>query len=147
MRTYTAATLPHLLQDIMNEPDSMGMGWEAANGKPGARELYLATMDSLHTLSPTGWLYVVEGAGQNAFGLNWVSLPARCQRLCEWPGAVHWPIGLASPFAHARALRATWLHVQGNGFITDANIIRRYGLSNANPFFTALLAKPYADQV
>ena len=57
----------------MNEPDSMGIQWEPANSKPGARELYLATMDALHELSPDGWLYIVEGAGQNNFGLNWVS--------------------------------------------------------------------------
>lgn len=58
--------------DVMNEPDSMGMGWEPYNGKPGARELYLSTMDALHQLSPNGWLYLVEGAGQTNFGLNWV---------------------------------------------------------------------------
>lgn len=58
--------------DVMNEPDSMGIGWEPANGKPGARELYIATMDSLHELSSQGWLYMVEGSGQNSFGLNWV---------------------------------------------------------------------------
>jgi len=57
----------------MNEPDSMGIGWEPANGKPGARELYLSTMDSLHDLpGASPWLYVVEGTGQNKFGLNWV---------------------------------------------------------------------------
>lgn len=56
----------------MNEPDSMGIRWEAAGGKPGAGELYLSTMDALHALSRDGWLYVVEGTGQNSFGLNWV---------------------------------------------------------------------------
>jgi hypothetical protein len=58
--------------DVLNEPDSMGIRWEPSNGKPGARELYLGTMDALHQLSPTGWLYMVEGTGQNSFGLNWV---------------------------------------------------------------------------
>jgi hypothetical protein len=60
--------------DLLNEPDSMGIGWEPANGKPGARELYLGAMDALHDLSSEGWLYVVEGTGQNSFGLNWVSV-------------------------------------------------------------------------
>jgi hypothetical protein len=59
--------------DVMNEPDSMGIRWEPSNGKPGAAELYLSTMDALHELSHDGWLYVVEGTGQNSFGLNWVS--------------------------------------------------------------------------
>lgn len=66
-----------LFLDIMNEPDSMGIQWEPANNKPGARELYLQTMDALHELSPEGsegWLYIVEGTGQNMFGLNWVSM-------------------------------------------------------------------------
>lgn len=57
----------------MNEPDSMGIRWEATNGKPGATDLYLSTMDALHSMSRDGWLYVVEGTGQNNFGLNWVS--------------------------------------------------------------------------
>lgn len=61
-----------LTAQIMNEPDSIGMQWEPANNKPGARELYLATMDALHDLSPQGWLYAVQGAGQNSLGLNWV---------------------------------------------------------------------------
>lgn len=56
----------------MNEPDSMGIRWEPSDGKPGARELYISTMDALHQLSPTGWLYMIEGTGQNSFGLNWV---------------------------------------------------------------------------
>jgi hypothetical protein len=60
-----------VLVDIMNEPDSMHMRWEASDHYPGVRELYLETMDSLHDLSHDGWLYVVQGTGQNAFGLNW----------------------------------------------------------------------------
>lgn len=38
-----------------------------------------------------------------------------------------------------------WL--QGNGFITDSNIISKYGLSDANVFFSALWDKPYVGQV
>jgi hypothetical protein len=59
--------------DIMNEPDSMGIQWAPANSKPGAAELYLQTMDALHELASDSWLYIVEGTGQNMFGLNWVS--------------------------------------------------------------------------
>lgn len=72
------------MQDIINEPDSMGMGWEPANGKPGAGELYIATMDALNSLSSQGWLYMVEGAGQTSFGLNWVSRPISTSKApCE----------------------------------------------------------------
>jgi hypothetical protein len=35
----------------------------------------------------------------------------------------------------------------GNGFVTDPALITQYKLSNANPFFTTLLTKPYRDQV
>jgi hypothetical protein len=35
----------------------------------------------------------------------------------------------------------------GNGFVTDATLIAQYGLSDPNPFFTALLAKPYRSKV
>lgn len=55
----------------MNEPDSMHLKWEPQSGYPGARELYLQTMDALHALSPDGWLYFLEGTAQNNFGLNW----------------------------------------------------------------------------
>jgi len=36
---------------------------------------------------------------------------------------------------------------QGNGFITDTNIISRYGLSDANNFFSMLWDKPYVNKV
>jgi hypothetical protein len=36
---------------------------------------------------------------------------------------------------------------QGNGFITDTEIIRSRGLSDANPFFKELLKKPYNGSV
>eukprot|EP00775_Hariotina_reticulata_P012217 gene12217-12355_t len=93
-----------LIIDIMNEPDSMGLAWEPANGKPGARELYISVMDNLYSLS-RDLLFMVEGAGQSNFGLNW-----------------------------------------GNGFITDYNIIKRYGLSDANDFFQLLVGKAYWDK-
>jgi hypothetical protein len=44
----------------MNEPDSMGLAWEPANGKPGARELYISVMDNLYSLSGD-MLFMVEG--------------------------------------------------------------------------------------
>jgi hypothetical protein len=36
---------------------------------------------------------------------------------------------------------------RGNGFITDTNIIKNYGLSDANPFFRELISKPYVHKV
>ncbi|WIA18743.1 hypothetical protein OEZ85_003433 [Tetradesmus obliquus] len=92
--------------DVMNEPDSMGIKWEPSSGHPGARELYLETLDALHSMVPEGLLYILEGTGQNNFGLNW-----------------------------------------GNGFITDTNIIRKYGISDANYFFRQLVSKPYVNKV
>lgn len=35
----------------------------------------------------------------------------------------------------------------GNGFVTDPEIIRNRGLSDATPFFTELITKPYVDKV
>lgn len=34
----------------------------------------------------------------------------------------------------------------GNGFVTDKSLIQQYGLSDPNPFFQALLTKPYANR-
>jgi hypothetical protein len=45
----------------MNEPDSMGIKWEPSSGHPGARELYLETLDALHSMVPEGLLYILEG--------------------------------------------------------------------------------------
>jgi hypothetical protein len=45
----------------MNEPDSMGIKWEPSSGHPGARELYLETIDALHSMVPEGLLYILEG--------------------------------------------------------------------------------------
>jgi hypothetical protein len=40
------------------------------------------------------------------------------------------------------------VHVlQGNGFITDKDLISKYGLSDANVFFSVLWDKPYVDKV
>jgi hypothetical protein len=36
---------------------------------------------------------------------------------------------------------------RGNGFITDTNIIKKYGLSDANNFFRELVSKPYVHKV
>jgi hypothetical protein len=37
--------------------------------------------------------------------------------------------------------------LQGNGFITDTNIISKYRLSDANNFFSLLWDKPYVGKV
>jgi len=36
---------------------------------------------------------------------------------------------------------------RGNGFVTDKKIIDEFFLSDANPFFQALMSKPYLDRV
>ncbi|KAF8055094.1 SYT1 [Scenedesmus sp. PABB004] len=91
--------------DVMNEPDSMSIRWEATADRPGAAQLYLSTADALWGLSPGKVMFFFEGTGQNMFGLNW-----------------------------------------GNGFITNMDIINGRGLSDPNPFFAALVRKPYADR-
>uniref|UniRef100_A0A383VFK3 Glycoside hydrolase family 5 domain-containing protein n=1 Tax=Tetradesmus obliquus TaxID=3088 RepID=A0A383VFK3_TETOB len=60
-----------VLVDVMNEPDSMGIRWEASGDRPGAEQLYLATADALHRITPNRMLFMFEGTGQNMIGLNW----------------------------------------------------------------------------
>lgn len=91
--------------DLLNEPDNFGIRWEAANNKPGLKDLYLSAMDVLHQIDPH-FLYFIEGTGQGGINANW-----------------------------------------GDGFATDVDLIRKSGLSDPNPFFQALLEKPYVDQV
>jgi hypothetical protein len=77
----------------------MGIGWEAANGKPGANELYHIVMDDIWAHSPWGVLFVVQGAGQVNYGLNWWvagrQLGRRRRRgsqACAGPGASCRPV-------------------------------------------------------
>jgi len=46
-------------------------------------------------------------------------------------------LGQSSPIAN------NW----GDGLCTDKNLIRQYGLSDPNPFFTAVMDRPYLSQV
>jgi hypothetical protein len=39
----------------------MGIKWEPSSGKPGACELYLETLDALHSMVPDRLLYILEG--------------------------------------------------------------------------------------
>ena len=48
--------------DVMNEPDSMGIRWEANNDHPGAQQLYLATADALWQQTPNQVMFMFEGA-------------------------------------------------------------------------------------
>jgi hypothetical protein len=51
-----------VLIDVMNEPNSMGIRWEASGDRPGAEQLYLATADALWNISPDKLLFMFEGA-------------------------------------------------------------------------------------
>jgi aryl-phospho-beta-D-glucosidase BglC (GH1 family) len=50
--------------DILNEPDSMGMGW-AETGR-----LYLSVMDEISKLDKTA-MFLIEGTGQTGYKLSW----------------------------------------------------------------------------
>lgn len=52
-----------IILDMMNEPDSMGIGWKAATN------LYLPTMETLSKMYNP--LFMVEGTGQTRYNLNW----------------------------------------------------------------------------
>lgn len=55
-----------LIVDIMNEPDSMKLGWAPVS------KLYLATMDKLWPIvGRDGAFFMVEGTAQGAYNLNW----------------------------------------------------------------------------
>jgi len=47
--------------DVMNEPDSMNIAWEASGSRPGARQLYLGVADALWALSPEKVMFFFEG--------------------------------------------------------------------------------------
>ncbi|DBB04409.1 TPA: hypothetical protein ACH3X1_012892 [Trebouxia sp. C0004] len=59
-----------IMVDILNEPDCNGLKWSAANGKPGAGDLYLAAMDAIYAVNPNV-LFFIEGTGQSGLADNW----------------------------------------------------------------------------
>lgn len=103
---YESLLKGRILYDIMNEPDFLQLKWSAAHGKPGVKDYYLAVMDALFKILGKDALFMVEGAGQVAFNLNW-----------------------------------------GDGFVSNPDIANQYGIMSAQPFFSALLKKPYVNQV
>jgi len=94
-----------LMIDILNEPDNFGIQWEASNGLPALKDLYISVMDAIYPINPNA-LFFIEGTGQGGIGANW-----------------------------------------GDGFATDPTLISQNGLSDPNPFFKALMQKPYLNQV
>ncbi len=64
-----ATIAPHLLVDVLNEPDNNGIAWAAQGGKPGLSDLYLAAIDGMQAIAPC--LFVVEGTGQSGINANW----------------------------------------------------------------------------
>jgi hypothetical protein len=68
---YATDIAGRVLIDVMNEPDSMGIRWEAQGNRPGAQQLYLGVADALWAATPGQVRFMFEGTGQNGFGLNW----------------------------------------------------------------------------
>ena len=66
-------TAAYVLVDIMNEPDSQKIRWEAQGSLPGAKDLYLDAMDAISAVIPTQ-IMLIEGTGQvGEVALCWVS--------------------------------------------------------------------------
>ena len=61
---------PWVLMDLANEPDSLNLRWEAANGLPSMTKYYLAAMDAIATVIP-GQVFLVEGLGQVGQAICW----------------------------------------------------------------------------
>lgn len=63
----------YTILDILNEPDAKSLRWEAANGLPGAGDLYLQAMDAIYSVNPSQ-LMAIEATGQaSSLTLCWVS--------------------------------------------------------------------------
>ncbi len=66
-------TAAYVMYDIMNEPDSQHLRWEASNGLPAAADLYLNAMDAISAANPSA-VFFIEGLGQVGQAICWVSL-------------------------------------------------------------------------
>ena len=67
-----ASTAAYVMYDIMNEPDSQHLRWEASNGLPAAADLYFSAMDAISAVNPSA-VFFIEGLGQVGTSLCWVS--------------------------------------------------------------------------
>lgn len=59
-----------LMIDILNEPDQFNVRWEAANGLPGLKDLYVSIMEAVYPINNEA-LFFIEGTGQGDIGANW----------------------------------------------------------------------------
>jgi len=69
-----------LFVDAMNEPDSMGIKWEAQESNPGAEQLYLATAEALWNISPQKVFFMFEGAFTQVACVTCARPPSRRSR-------------------------------------------------------------------
>jgi hypothetical protein len=47
--------------DILNEPENRGLFWAPTAGKPGLKDIYIATMDAVHRVSPNTLFFIEVG--------------------------------------------------------------------------------------
>ena len=123
-------------------------------------ELYLGVMDALWEMTPGLPLFFVEGGGQGGYKgaptRRRLSAPPR--RLCRATGSP--PLGSLPlrrcphpPSCTRKQTTNTPGLNWGNGFITDKKLIASLDgdwttrISDAGPFFEALIKRPYADRV
>lgn len=77
-----AVSAPWVMFDILNEPDSQDLLWEASGGKPGAGDLYLRAMDAIASVNPSQ-VMAIEGLGQTGFNLCWGTyIASHCNVKC-----------------------------------------------------------------
>eukprot|EP00877_Chromochloris_zofingiensis_P013123 jgi/Chrzof1/8064/UNPLg00109.t1 len=68
---YDASLQGRVILDLMNEPDSSGIAWQATGRQAAMSDYLLPTMDAINWLDPAA-LFMFEGCGQQKAGfLNW----------------------------------------------------------------------------
>ena len=147
--------------DILNEPDSFQLQWQAQDdaGLPGAGDLYLAAMDAIYPVNSgeqqrksctqprlmsqdevcrNQHKYVCTWRhGPRSAGSTDHAGPLWCSKCCARAGVLFVIQGCGQ-----QKLAKNW----GDGLATDPAVIAAMGLSDPNPFFAALLQKPYLSQ-
>jgi hypothetical protein len=153
--SYQAQLKGRVFVDIMNEPDSMGLRWEASGGKPGTAHVNGRRAPCLLHAAPcnthTAALPHVQdqrSAMRRPRSANQVPprLSAACAGMTELYLDTMDALATLDPTtiffingAGQTGFKINW----GNGFCTEPALIQQYGLSDPNPFFKALLSKPY----
>lgn len=136
-----------IIFDILNEPDELGLRWEATDSNVALKDLYIDAMDAIENVAPRS-IFAIEGAGQLSLGTNLGGNFGLTKKIYETFKYIY--IYVTKEECHSsfyRTINPITFLPGADGYATDASILEAEpSLSDPRPFFDALLEKPYRSR-